>query len=39
MNGFSVTESVDLAPSNDNFRLHTHDYYELFVFGEGTRAT
>lgn len=35
MNGFSITESVDLAPSNDNFRLHTHDYYELFVFGEG----
>lgn len=35
MEGFQISESVDLCPSNDNFRLHTHDYYEIFVFGEG----
>lgn len=35
MEPFMISESVDLAPSNDNFKLHNHDYYEIFIFGEG----
>lgn len=31
----SATETTDKYVSNDNFKLHTHDFYEIYIFMEG----
>ena len=35
MNLFSISESTDETPTNEKFRLHTHDNYEVLLFIEG----
>ena len=32
---YSISEQFTDIPSNERFRLHCHDQYEIFLFGEG----
>lgn len=35
MDSCNAEESLDKYVSNDNFKLHTHDFYEIYIFMEG----
>lgn len=32
---YTIHEDKDKSTSNEKFRLHNHDYYEIFIFHEG----